>query len=109
MFEFFCVCLQETGDFDVEASVVMQASKDISNSKLLSNYDITSCTQDSGICDIYKKFLEDCNSIDTCDAYCVLKEGCEKNQDLKKQIANQSVVLLDCPKTAVDVSKLYRQ
>lgn len=85
-------------------SVVMQASKDITKSKLLNDYDITSCTKESGIVDIYRKFLEDCNSIDTCDAYCILNEGFEKNEALKKLIMAQSIVILDFPKTQEDVS-----
>lgn len=88
----------------MESSVVMQACKDINNSKLLSDYDITSCSQDSGICDLYKNFLSDCNCIDMCDAFTTVREACSENVAVKDEIKNSTYVVLDCPKSDVDVS-----
>ncbi|XP_052274325.1 PCNA-interacting partner-like isoform X2 [Dreissena polymorpha] len=97
---------QETGDFDVEVSVVIQASKDIVNSKLMSNYDITSCTQESGICDLYKKFLEDSNAVDTCDVFNILKAAIAEKPSLMSQMLKQPLVVLDCPTSDVDRAML---
>ncbi|XP_053394104.1 PCNA-interacting partner-like [Mercenaria mercenaria] len=93
---------QETGEFDVETSIVMQASKDISSQKLLSQYDITSCSRDSGICELYDNFLQDCNYKDGCDVFNVLKEEMRKNEDLQRQIKQQNFVILDQPKSALE-------
>ncbi|XP_052776621.1 PCNA-interacting partner-like [Mya arenaria] len=93
---------QETGDFDVESSIVIQASKDINNSKLLSNYDITSCSQESGICELYRKFMEECNCIDMCDAFKLVKEACEKDESMRKQLLKKTPVILDAPKSEID-------
>lgn len=97
---------QDTGDFDVEVSVVLQASKDITNQKLLSNYDITSCTQESGICDLYTQFLEDCNAVDSCDVFDRIKEELQKNELLKRNISKQVFVILDMPKSLVEKKML---
>ncbi|XP_060565444.1 PCNA-interacting partner-like [Ruditapes philippinarum] len=93
---------EETGDFDVETSIVLQAVKDITNKKLLSQYDITSCSKDSGICELYDKFLKDCNYLDGCDVYNVLKKEMSKNEELQKLIKEQSFLILDPPKSILE-------
>ncbi|KAL4226683.1 hypothetical protein ACF0H5_014663 [Mactra antiquata] len=93
---------QETGDFDVETSVVLQAVKDITNKKLLSNYDVTSCTKDSGICTLYQTFLDDCNYMDSCDIFLALKQECENNEELRRQISETNFMILDSPKSLLE-------
>lgn len=81
----------------------MQASKDITKQKVLNQHDITSCTKESGICELYGKFLADCNYKDACDAFRILKEEYLKNEELQKLIKQQNFVILDPPKSVLEV------
>ena len=90
----------------METSVVLQAEKDINNQKLLSHYDVTSCTQESGICDLYKNFLDDCNYVDTCDVFNKVKQECAKNEALQKEISSQNFLILEAPKTVFEVNSI---
>ena len=99
---------QETGDYDVESSVVLQAVKDINNQKLLSDYDVTSCTQESGICELYAQFLATCNCVDAGDVYSKLKAEHEGNDEVKADLADQVFLVLDVPKSQIEVGVLVR-
>ena len=86
----------------------MQANKDIMNKKLQSHDDISS-SEDPGVEADYQKFLQDCNCLDFCDIYNVLKQEYEKNEEFQKEIKNQNFVFLDVPKSKSEVCVLSEQ
>ena len=72
------------------------------NRKLQCHDEVISC-EDSGIETDYQKFLTDSNCLDFCDIFNILKEELGKNEELRKELMNQTFLFLDVPKSKSEV------
>ena len=91
----------------METSVVIQAHKDTVNRKL--EYGDDTSSDDSRVESDYEKFLQDCNCLDFCDIYNILKQEYETNEELQKEIKSQTFLFLDVPKTKSEVINIKEQ
>lgn len=108
--------MQERGDFDVEASTVIQANKDIINKKLYENESNSGChdtlpligeepliTTDEKVINEYAKFLTHCNHSDTCDILHLVHEAKGNNTELQTELDSNNYILTTLPTNEVEV------